>query len=379
MGARNFECKQCGNKFFQMEHLKRHLQSIHNTYLDTSSSTVAKTPSDAKNDKTEELKDENPIGEAEEVSKSQREEVEETVEMTSESVQDTEYKCLNCSSFTTRDLFSLNQHSIREHRDLNAQFFTTNQTDLIQSDDQEDSLIDETKFYLCSFCFNFKSNSKQEFKNHLNKSHLQSSQQLTIPSLQPPLLLNNDPLLTDPTTQFRCESCQFYLNSLSEFAKHMQDVHKTEVQIVMDGDDKSMDNETKMQDGSHQSMYGDQMMLAESAHQSSLVVSPLSVSTKSLIRQQQAVVVNPLIVNRSSSQKQRQLSSAFKSRHTSMPPSQSVRINPFFLKQHHALKQQQQKQDQVKTSTNSSSQSIYQISTESASGLNFHIDEIIII
>ena len=29
-GARNFECKICGNKFFQMEHLKRHMQSIHN-------------------------------------------------------------------------------------------------------------------------------------------------------------------------------------------------------------------------------------------------------------------------------------------------------------------------------------------------------------
>lgn len=29
-GARNYSCELCGNKFFQMEHLKRHMQSIHN-------------------------------------------------------------------------------------------------------------------------------------------------------------------------------------------------------------------------------------------------------------------------------------------------------------------------------------------------------------
>ena len=28
-GARNYECSICGNKFYQMEHLKRHLTSIH--------------------------------------------------------------------------------------------------------------------------------------------------------------------------------------------------------------------------------------------------------------------------------------------------------------------------------------------------------------
>ncbi len=29
-GARNYSCELCGNKFFQMEHLKRHMLSIHN-------------------------------------------------------------------------------------------------------------------------------------------------------------------------------------------------------------------------------------------------------------------------------------------------------------------------------------------------------------
>ena len=41
MGARNFECKICGNKFFQMEHLKRHMLSIHNvTNIDSSMISV---------------------------------------------------------------------------------------------------------------------------------------------------------------------------------------------------------------------------------------------------------------------------------------------------------------------------------------------------
>ena len=28
-GQRNYECPKCNNKFYQMEHLKRHLTSIH--------------------------------------------------------------------------------------------------------------------------------------------------------------------------------------------------------------------------------------------------------------------------------------------------------------------------------------------------------------
>jgi hypothetical protein len=41
MGARNFECKICGNKFFQMEHLKRHMHSIHNvTNIDSTNTNT---------------------------------------------------------------------------------------------------------------------------------------------------------------------------------------------------------------------------------------------------------------------------------------------------------------------------------------------------
>ena len=42
-GARNFECKICGNKFFQMEHLKRHMQSIHNVISCDSTNTTTTT------------------------------------------------------------------------------------------------------------------------------------------------------------------------------------------------------------------------------------------------------------------------------------------------------------------------------------------------
>ncbi len=40
-GARNYGCELCGNKFFQMEHLKRHMQSIHNFI----SSSIQSAPS----------------------------------------------------------------------------------------------------------------------------------------------------------------------------------------------------------------------------------------------------------------------------------------------------------------------------------------------
>lgn len=48
-GARNFECKVCGNKFFQMEHLKRHMQSIHNSCAAELNTLTAK-PSESKPD-----------------------------------------------------------------------------------------------------------------------------------------------------------------------------------------------------------------------------------------------------------------------------------------------------------------------------------------
>ncbi len=39
-GARNYSCELCGNKFFQMEHLKRHMQSIHNIIMPPSAPTA---------------------------------------------------------------------------------------------------------------------------------------------------------------------------------------------------------------------------------------------------------------------------------------------------------------------------------------------------
>lgn len=45
-GARNYSCELCGNKFFQMEHLKRHMQSIHNIIIP--STTPVTNPSQPK-------------------------------------------------------------------------------------------------------------------------------------------------------------------------------------------------------------------------------------------------------------------------------------------------------------------------------------------
>jgi hypothetical protein len=50
-GARNFECKICGNKFFQMEHLKRHMQSIHNVISCDSTNTTTSSKSQVKTKK----------------------------------------------------------------------------------------------------------------------------------------------------------------------------------------------------------------------------------------------------------------------------------------------------------------------------------------
>jgi hypothetical protein len=39
-GSRNFTCDTCGNKFYQLEHLKRHLSSLHNIILQTESKSI---------------------------------------------------------------------------------------------------------------------------------------------------------------------------------------------------------------------------------------------------------------------------------------------------------------------------------------------------
>ncbi len=47
-GARNYSCELCNNKFFQMEHLKRHMQSIHNIVSPATPANLVQYPPDNK-------------------------------------------------------------------------------------------------------------------------------------------------------------------------------------------------------------------------------------------------------------------------------------------------------------------------------------------
>jgi hypothetical protein len=283
LGARNFECKECGNKFFQMEHLKRHMQSIHNTIIEskpatdnasTKSSSAKKTTSVTLPTPKQEIlipdKAESEEMVIKEVDTLKNQTIEETPE--TKTIQNDElmsmntdedllgpksfniiskstYKCSTCE-FTTPRLFNLNQHNIREHF-KSANFFKEKLFDIIDQDDQIDS-EDETSSdfsatttfgnvhdlneisngidsnssnpcYLCSFCSYFRTSTKILLKKHLKSSH--SSQMI------PPIVLNNDPVLTDPNTKFKCDTCQSFLSNLNEFVRHMNDVHKTQVRF----------------------------------------------------------------------------------------------------------------------------------------------------
>ena len=281
MGARNFECKECGNKFFQMEHLKRHLQSIHNTFIDTKPSqssnedcftrTSTKTTSSSakKLNKNQELTKLSIKLDKEEAIEPQVEPILkytnkiDTINKDNNTITDSTYitdsvsgiptppsfniisksmyKCLHCDHAMS-NLFNLNQHIIREHlvrtnkyeNKLDAlknieyeEDENTNHESELNSESFNDNFSDydiSQPYYQCSFCINYKANKKEQFKRHLKASH--SSQAI------PPIILSNDPILTDPSTKFKCDTCQSYLSNLSEFVKHMNEIHTAQVQIV---------------------------------------------------------------------------------------------------------------------------------------------------
>ena len=139
-GARNFECKICGNKFFQMEHLKRHMQSIHNIN-DATGSTVTSlnmpqpqkckksTSKSLKQDQKDDLaqtgnSDGNLVLNDSNISNHPniyqtsepsaqatcQESVQECYKITSKCM----YKCQKCE-FSTNKLFTLNDHVISKH------------------------------------------------------------------------------------------------------------------------------------------------------------------------------------------------------------------------------------------------------------------------
>ncbi|CAF0707513.1 unnamed protein product [Brachionus calyciflorus] len=223
MGARNFECTICGNKFFQMEHLKRHMQSIHN-------SSIANLSTKAK--KAEES-EKNPL--ASTISNVQtNQQITQSYTVLTKCL----YKCQKCS-FNSEELFDLNQHIIKEHT---QKTLNDSQLDIINNDSLydygEESDEDEENFsefeenfeheddllcYMCSFC-NYKTDKKSFLRSHLIKNH--SSDVIN------PIILNNDSLVTDPNTKFQCGSCSFLLDNINDFTKHMMEKHKINVYLI---------------------------------------------------------------------------------------------------------------------------------------------------
>ena len=208
-GARNFECKICGNKFFQMEHLKRHMQSIHNviafegtntsaTIQNSKPKKLAKSPKELKEKKGSPLvspsssmevkytddslilvDNENSIPNISpqtNIDKNSNQESD-CYKITSKCV----FKCQKCE-FSTNKLFTLNDHVISKHIEcVNYTSETNPNTELIDDDrdDEFDDLddLDENNFeecdlaitngndlnFTCAFC-NFKSSKKTVLK-----------------------------------------------------------------------------------------------------------------------------------------------------------------------------------------------------------------------
>ena len=175
-GARNFECKICGNKFFQMEHLKRHMQSIHNilsndsshSSLTTNTSQIPKckkSPKTQKDLSTKILNFSN-INGCENVilvngmdasvssfiptSSINNQNLNLDLNVNNESVQEClkitskcMFKCQKCE-FSTNKLFTLNDHVINKHIDslsYSSQDVSTTTTEL-NGEELDDSFLE---------------------------------------------------------------------------------------------------------------------------------------------------------------------------------------------------------------------------------------------
>ena len=229
-GARNFQCDLCVNKFFQMEHLKRHMQSIHNITSvsnSNSQSNSSKTMKRKKLQGTLQLQKPNPtdlinanpqINPGINLNCSDTNVQEKCLKVTSNCI----YKCKDCE-FSNVELYKLNEHIIRNHsslvssdlasfvesKDVNLETdedsgvsnsgqnekedttFIINKNNEIFSSSESDKQI--FKIFPCSFC-TFKTNKKSIIKRHLDENHS---------SLSPPepIFLSNDPILTDINTK----------------------------------------------------------------------------------------------------------------------------------------------------------------------------------
>ena len=239
-GARNYSCELCGNKFFQMEHLKRHMHSIHYIAAPTVSpdsnakravkkqlKAAAFNPANKPKQRNLTLSKKVPLNE-------QTKQSQQFFKITSRCM----YKCQQCD-FSTVKLYNLNEHAIKSHArpsiPTDADHFDLDQiedeeenvSDIIEDDDDESSDDEEEhqkhNEYVCSFCA-FKSNKKISLKRHLNGRH---SSQVTAP-----ILLQNDPIILNGNTRFQCSVCRFLLTSLNEYTKHMSEKHSVQVFVV---------------------------------------------------------------------------------------------------------------------------------------------------
>ena len=220
-GARNYECSICGNKFYQMEHLKRHLQSIHHQDMQpsTSSSTTMTNiqhqqhhdggkrsrslPRQYLNNnnntiKPVEISSNNIQQQQQVITSTQQQQQQQCYKVTSKCM----YKCHQCD-YSTIKLFSLNEHVINIHLNNNN---NTNSSSLF-----------------CSFC-TYTTNKKINLKRHLQNNH---SSQTTAP-----ILLSNDALMIHPNTRFQCGLCRRYHSNINEFVKHITEKHKMQVCII---------------------------------------------------------------------------------------------------------------------------------------------------
>ena len=234
-GARNYSCELCGNKFFQMEHLKRHMHSIH--FIAAVPTVLPDNNSKRSNKKQLKASSLNPaIKPRPRNPLSKKVPLNEQTKQSQQSFKITSrcmYKCQQCD-FSTLKLYNLNEHAIKshsrqsnpndEHFDLEDQLEDEqNDEDESSDDDEEEGENQDQDEYICSFCA-FKSDKKIRLKRHLNCRH---SSQVTAP-----ILLQNDPIILNCNTRFQCSVCRFLLPTLNEYIKHMSEKHSVQVFIV---------------------------------------------------------------------------------------------------------------------------------------------------
>ncbi|CAF2771535.1 unnamed protein product [Rotaria sp. Silwood2] len=182
-GQRNYECPKCNNKFYQMEHLKRHLTSIHKLNIPQIgrgnrlfSSDILKRNSDMPHIPP-------PHG---------------TVPQCYKVISKCVFTCQKCP-FSTTKLYHLNEHVKSEH---------------LQLDDSA---------HVCTFC-SYITDKKTNLNRHLHHNHAGQS--------NTPVLLSNDALLSNPNTKFQCGLCRRYQSNVDEFIKHITEKHRMDVVIL---------------------------------------------------------------------------------------------------------------------------------------------------